>query len=246
MKQPDPRKPPPGSNDPLDDLDQPRRYPLEEPEWAPPDPAQGGRGKSLVFLLLGLLALAGGIYGKKLLFPPEEPPAAPKPAAGQPAPAPERPKAAAPPEDPVALQSASPADEKALAAAGIKGRWRMVGRVFDLMTLKPVPGARLIFKDPSTRRSYKAKADAQGRFKAAVPSNVDGYNLSVGTPKYRSVYMEDWIPSVTLLPREKRQEIAQELGSKPQEEDHVFSTSGEEIEKSYVLIPIPDEKEPGR
>ena len=243
MKEPEETRSP-GSNDHLDDLDQPRRYPLEEPEWVPPDPAQGRRGLSWGFLLLGVLLFAAAIYGKRYLFPPPPPePPRPNPKVEEPAP---QPRTAVPAEDPMALQSASPADEKALRAAGIKGRWRMMGRVFDLTTLKPVPNARLIFKDPLTGKSYTSKANSSGRFKATLPSNIDGYNLRVGTPKYRSVYMEDWIPSVTMLPREKRDELAVELAGRPQEEDHVFSTSGEEIEKSYVLIRVPEEKKPAK
>jgi hypothetical protein len=101
-------------------------------------------------------------------------------------------------------------------AAKAKGgsEWKMHGVVYDLITLKPVPGVHLIFTDNMTSRRVPIDADSQGRYRALLPLLVGrGYIVTMSKPGYKSTYLDPGIEGVSSLPLERRRELVRDLSS---------------------------------
>ncbi|MFH2202112.1 MAG: carboxypeptidase-like regulatory domain-containing protein [Elusimicrobiota bacterium] len=71
-------------------------------------------------------------------------------------------------------------------------KWTIGGEVYDLLSLKPVKGAQLVFTDKAKGSRYKTKTDAKGRYTIKLPKlKDDGYELVVKHRRYRGVYLEE-------------------------------------------------------
>jgi pyruvate/2-oxoglutarate dehydrogenase complex dihydrolipoamide acyltransferase (E2) component len=192
-------------------------------------PAPTRWGRVLGGIVLGGLA---GFAGLVYLNRPAPPPApAPNPAAAPPAPAAPAPAAAATPDTSGAarvvvqqtpLASAAPAAEeepqdeapaapRARKAARPKG-WLVEGSVYDLLSLKPVPGAKIVFQDKNSGAMVTAVTDAGGRYKADLPKVVEGgYEVTIARRGYSSEYLEEMSPPYRSQSRGRRLEAAEEL-----------------------------------
>lgn len=85
--------------------------------------------------------------------------------------------------------------------------WNVSGTVFDLLTLKPAAGARLLFTDLARGKKHAVSADRQGRYRAALPKLLGGgYDLEVRHTAYDGVYVEDSQPSFRAQSKEEREE----------------------------------------
>lgn len=63
--------------------------------------------------------------------------------------------------------------------------WVFTGRVRDILTLSPVPKAKLKFQDFKSGTTRQAVTDKQGRFKVKLPTpEGDGYFVKIERPSY--------------------------------------------------------------
>lgn len=135
-------------------------------------------------------------------------PAASSPGAAAPAPA----EAATPDEDEgpgiVSIMPDKGARPKAVS------EWRMRGVIYDLVTLKPVPGVHMIFTDNETNSRAQIKTDAQGRYRAILPALPGrGYLVTLSKTGYLKSYLDPGTEGVSDMPLERRAEIVKELSS---------------------------------
>ncbi|MFA5137590.1 MAG: zinc-ribbon domain-containing protein [Elusimicrobiota bacterium] len=204
----------------------------------PEPPPKRGTLSACLFVLGGAAAIIAAIYAPKFL--PELKRGA-KPAASTSAEVPATPPAfpesstAPKPEKPVSIKTFTPVDESA-GGADTDARWRLRGVLFDLDTAKPAKGAVIVFQDPKTNQRYRASANASGRYRAALSVNEDGYTLAIWYKKGFRTYVEDWIPSLKTLSKEKRADVAQGLADSFDQEK-LYGTEGQKIEKDFAIGP---------
>ena len=90
--------------------------------------------------------------------------------------------------------------------------WKLRGAVYDLTTLKPVPGAALEFKDEERNKVVKTRTDSAGRYRTIVPSLGErGYLVVIKKGGYAANYLDPSIAGVPRLSAPKRLEMAQSL-----------------------------------
>ena len=158
----------------------------------------------------------------------------------QPGPAPhevaQKPKGPPKPELPPPMRVVSAPCAKRGPVKGMgRNEWCLGGRVFDLRTLAPAPGAKLIFRDTTGRGLY-VETDAKGRYGIPLPSNMEGYSLEIRHPDFGPRYIEDWVPSLQTFKEKKRAETAEYLSQGPHEPETVFGAEGQRFSKDYVLF----------
>jgi hypothetical protein len=111
---------------------------------------------------------------------PQAPPVKPAPPAPPPVPAPTPAPVAPPPP----------------AAPGVQ-QWQFEGQAYDLITLKPIPGATLSFRVSGNDAAapVPVKTDANGRFKAFFQAMPGGaYELTASHPDYLDGYIDEMSP----------------------------------------------------
>jgi hypothetical protein len=131
------------------------------------------------------------------VFPP---PSAPSPAPPVRVPAPVR---AAPAKD---VQRPAPVEDLPLPTFNPSSQWVFYGRVYDLITLLPVPDAQLDFTTPSEMERGKARSDAHGRFAAVLTRLTEGaYELRASCKGYATAALyEPDVPYARLSLTERR------------------------------------------
>lgn len=71
-------------------------------------------------------------------------------------------------------------------------KWKISGRVYDLITLKPVAGASVSFTEPETGKRREVKTGKDGRYSVALPSLKEGgYAPELSHPAYRPGFLEE-------------------------------------------------------
>jgi hypothetical protein len=90
-----------------------------------------------------------------------------------------------------------------------QSQWAFYGRVYDLITLRPVAGVQLNFQSTSNGGGMQARTDEHGRFLVVLPRLSSGsYEIRGSHPKYASpVLYEPDIPYAK-LPLAQRRDIA--------------------------------------
>ena len=92
--------------------------------------------------------------------------------------------------------------------------WRLRGRIYDLTTLQPVPGCKMVFVDEPEGRRIETRSSADGRYKVVVPSLPDrGYLVSIAKLGYSPAYLNPGTEGVTEMPHSRRLEFSKELSS---------------------------------
>jgi hypothetical protein len=144
--------------------------------------------------------------------PAPSPAPAPAPAAFPPPAspvAPVAPRPATPLQPSSAATSAAPArsarvGDLPIPALNSASQWAFYGRVYDLITLKPVAGVQLVF---SGGGSAGTTTDPDGRFSVVLARLSEGsYEIRASHPDYASpVFYESDIPYAKLPPAERRQ-----------------------------------------
>ncbi|MDE2141934.1 MAG: carboxypeptidase regulatory-like domain-containing protein [Elusimicrobia bacterium] len=90
--------------------------------------------------------------------------------------------------------------------------WKLRGRVYDLTTLKPLSGCQLTFVDVETNRNIHTRTDAEGRYRALVPSLPDrGYALKAEKSGYSLNYLDPSTEGVRAMGAAARKELAKGL-----------------------------------
>lgn len=137
-------------------------------------------------------------------LPPEAPPADPvtAPPIDEPPPPPADPGS---PQDPAGtVPAAEPAKEPAKepppeepARPKIPTDWRFNGRVYNMLTLKPVRGAQILFMGATERT---ATTDRRGRYSIVLPITDGGYQVFVDHPDYLEEYFDESNPPYRSMP----------------------------------------------
>lgn len=89
-------------------------------------------------------------------------------------------------------------------------RWKIHGKVYDLLTLKAVKRAAIVFKDKNSNAKYSAVTDKEGLYSVALPPiDSGGYEVTVSHPDCGPVYLDEQEPPYHQLPPDRRKEEAQ-------------------------------------
>jgi len=113
-------------------------------------------------------------------------------------------------------------------------RWAVYGRVYDLLTLRPVPNAKLNFmaqtKDGPSG-GYSTQSDEYGRYFVKLTHLVEGsYEIRSSNPAYTAtVFYEIDIPYARLPPQERR-----DLVRSAQDGDVALPALNEVADETYV------------
>ena len=153
---------------------------------------------------------------KHLTSTPDEPSAAAAPAVAVPTALPaETPAKAAAPAPAASAAAAVPLQEKPASRGPVEdlpipsmdssSQWAVYGRVYDLITLKPVAGAEINFRGNGAGMG-SAQTDADGRYVVTLPRlSQGGYELHASHPAYApSALYEGDIPYAHLSLQERR------------------------------------------
>lgn len=153
-------------------------------------------------LLDNLLSLAGMNPAPPPPAPvaPAEPPAAP--AAPEPAPA-----LPAAPETPGQGGPIAAPAEPSPAPAPAPAEWSFEGRVTDILTMKPVKGAVLLFMTQAEDETFEARSDAKGHWSLKVPVRKDGFKLVIDHPEYIAEYFDEADPPYRTWTLAKRRQL---------------------------------------
>lgn len=203
----------------------------------------GGAGRALFYGALGAAAISYVVYkGPNIVTSPAQgaqrgrttavlPPLDPQP---PPPEAAARAEPSLPPAVPAAVASAAK-------PMGNSTRWTLRGQVFDLLSLKPVPGAALTFTDTFSGAVYRGQSDARGAYAVAVPKGEGtAYQVSVRRRGFKPDYLEDSEPTFLTRGPAARRESAREMErsavlhvplSPPLEAD--------EAAFNFALVPLP-------
>jgi hypothetical protein len=116
--------------------------------------------------------------------------------------------------------------------------WKLRGTVFDLVTLKPVAKATLVFSDPELNRRFELVTDGQGRYRTIVPSLPNrGYAVAVQHSDYAQSYLNPDTKGVRSKSEQKRRELAQSL----EHAVETYSVQGhgkKPVETDFYLAPL--------
>jgi len=97
----------------------------------------------------------------------------------------------------------------------VSSRWVLIGKVYDLMTLKPVARANLIFEDVKLNKHFEISSKSDGGFRAELPAaSAGGYYVKVRYPGYISrVLFEEGQLSMSLrsLSESKRMRLGKDF-----------------------------------
>lgn len=98
--------------------------------------------------------------------------------------------------------------------AKVVTEWKMRGVIYDLMTLRPVPAARLIFTDNETNLRAVIQSDGNGRYRAILPPLPGrGYVVTISKPGYSNSYLNPGTEGVAEMSIDQRRELVKELSS---------------------------------
>lgn len=103
--------------------------------------------------------------------------------------------------------------KRAQAAFAPEGHWLLRGLVRDLVTLAPVPAARLSFRNAAA--VVEAVPDDLGLYSAVLPASGGPYRVVITAKGYSSSYLNPNLEAVPELEAGKRAELARELREGP-------------------------------
>ncbi|UPT72410.1 MAG: hypothetical protein M0D55_10455 [Elusimicrobiota bacterium] len=118
--------------------------------------------------------------------------------------------------------------------------WKLRGGIYDLITLKPVPGVRMVFTDNATNSRAHIVTDQQGRYKVVLPPLTDpdrGYLVSITKAGYETTYLNPGTEGVAEMPLERRQEMVRELSTLIGEPATVHPDSETPLVTDFHLAP---------
>lgn len=127
---------------------------------------------------------------------------------------------------------------------GVKSKvlaeWKMRGVIYDLITLKPVPGVHMIFTDNVTNSRAQIKTDDEGRYRVILPTLPGrGYLVTLSKTGYEKSYLDPGTESVDAMPLERRKEIAKELSSLIAEPASLQPNSDSPLVTDFHMAPKP-------
>jgi hypothetical protein len=170
-------------------------------------------GGAFLAFKLGLLDNLLAVVGLSSAPPPPaveapaEPLPVPTPGAAPSEPtAPEAPFNPNPPGSggPIAAVPEAPAAPPAAPAAA---EWAFEGRVSDVLSMKPVKGAVLLFMNQAEDETFEARTDAKGQFSKKLPARKNGYKLVIDHPEYIAEYFDETDPPYRTWTQARRRQL---------------------------------------
>jgi hypothetical protein len=116
--------------------------------------------------------------------------------------------------------------------------WKLRGRVYDLLTLKPLAGVSMIFTDNQTNSRAQAMTDARGLYRIILPPLQDrGYLVTMTKTGYVKSYLNPGAEGVSKMPLERRQELVRELAALILEPSSLEPGTEESLVTDFHLAP---------
>jgi hypothetical protein len=129
--------------------------------------------------------------------------------------------------------------ESAGASAPAAREWRLRGRVYDLVTLKPVAGAKLVLTDNETNARAETVTSADGRYKTVLPPLTGhGYIVGISKPGYAKSYAGPESAGIAELDAGSRRELARQLGRSIEAPTALEPGSDEPFVTDFFLAPL--------
>ncbi|MDE2489730.1 MAG: carboxypeptidase regulatory-like domain-containing protein [Elusimicrobia bacterium] len=119
--------------------------------------------------------------------------------------------------------------------------WRLRGTVYDLSTLKPLPGCWVRFVDVDANRSVTARTDAGGRYRTIVPAlDGRGYEVRLSKSGYAPSYLDPRTRGVREMSAAERAGLARGLATTLTQSPAVLQTSdAKPLITDFYLAPRP-------
>ncbi len=116
--------------------------------------------------------------------------------------------------------------------------WKLRGTVYDLLTLMPVAGARLVLIDNETNLRAVVQTDGQGRYRTILPPLPGrGYAVTISKAGYANSYLNPGTEGVAEMPPERRKELIKDLSSMIAEPASLEPHSGTPLVTDFHLAP---------
>lgn len=117
-------------------------------------------------------------------------------------------QAAKAPLMPVAAAVQAPLVRRPAATPGAES-WVFSGRLYDLMNLRPVYEATLMFRDSRGKAGGKVITGDDGGYRLSLPAlESGGYWLTIEHPDYLDKYIEEVEPPLHTMPRDQRRNLS--------------------------------------
>lgn len=131
----------------------------------------------------------------------------------------------------VSDKAANPAPKRAT-------EWKLRGVVYDLVSLKPVPGATLTLTDNQTNARAQTVTDSQGRYRIILPPlDGRGYLVAIAKPGYEKTYLNPGTEGVADMDQARREELARELATTISEPASLEPPSDAPFPTNFHLAP---------
>jgi len=139
------------------------------------------------------------------------------------------------PAQPAPAPAASPAAPKSAAAKPKPGpHWVFEGCAYDIISLRAVYAAQLVFRDASGRVRGETATGEEGRYRIALePLPEGGYALSVKHPDYQEKYIDEIFPPFKEVAAQERRRL---VNMTARVRPWVGQTSGP-VRRDFVMIP---------
>lgn len=118
--------------------------------------------------------------------------------------------------------------------------WLVRGEVYDLLSLKPVSGARITFTSRADGKSRAARSDAKGRYRLKLPKLKEGgYDAAVSHPAYRPIFLEEMAPPYSSQKASRREDAANTaVTSQILHVPFLPEHADDEAEYGLILLPL--------
>lgn len=115
-------------------------------------------------------------------------------------------------------------------------KWRIRGKIIDIITLKPVADADLVFVASNGQRATTATGPG-GDFRVSMPPAPGGYKLRITHPDYNSQYLAN--KNHLGMDEDERKKAAEKLVSSYVKNLSVKPGADGRMNQDYLLVPRP-------
>lgn len=135
-----------------------------------------------------------------------------------------------------ALSAAAQNSPRPPPRASRASKWRIRGKLIDIISLKPIPDADLIFVASNGHRVVTATGPG-GDFRISMPPAAGGYTLRITHPDYDSKYLAD--NGHTGMDEDERKKAAEKLTSAFAKNLSINPGGDGRMNQDYLLVPRP-------
>lgn len=124
-------------------------------------------------------------------------------------------------------------DVPAAPAAPVVAEWRFEGKVSDILSMKPVKGAILLFMTQAEDETFEARSDEKGRFEVKLTARKDGYKLVIDHAEYIADYFDETEPPYRTWTQSRRRQLR---AAKPVHKAWI-APSSDPVRRDVLLFP---------